>query len=239
MNSILKFSVLSLLVGGFYCSNTQAALTLTTTGTVAYTFNTYDGAAAPADWDISASNPTFTYQGIDRGSGTSAGPRAYTNGLPSVNRALGFLGNTSTLTNFFADLTVSNNTGITLTSLTLSFDILQYRIVTNARVSSITFTDVSGLGLNSQSFLATTNAPASGFQDPPVALGSYNQTLTGLNIANGDTFTFRWTYSTGPSSGSAQGLALDNIQLTVIPEPSTFVLVGLALLPLMFRRRRG
>jgi hypothetical protein len=218
-------------------STAQATLTLNSTGTVNYTFDSYDGAAAPADWTISSGGGSLVFRNYDRGTGTSQGIRAYTNNLSSANRAFGFLGAASGVTNFFADLTVSNNTGMTLTSLTLSFDALQYRVSNNDRVSSITFTNLSGLGLASQTYLAVTNL-TTGAQDPPLSLGTYNQTLAGLNIANGGTFTFRWIYNSGLASGNAQGLALDNVKLTVIPEPSTFVLVALALVPLMLRRRR-
>jgi hypothetical protein len=238
MKHTIRLMIVSVLVNvTLWSLDVRATLTVTSTGTVAYAFSTYDGMAAPADWTITGTGGILTNLGLGTGSSTTLGIRAYTNSLPTANRALGFLGGTTGVTNYFADLVVSNNTGFTLTSLTLSFEALQYRVVSNGRVSSLMFTDLSGLGLGSQTFSAITNL-STGAQNPPLSLGSYNQTLTGLSVTNGQTFTLRWQYDIGGPSGSAQGLALDNVQLTVIPEPSTSILIGLALLPVLFYRPR-
>jgi hypothetical protein len=236
----MKAFLRGLLGFGFLVATTvQADLTLTTTGTVQYTFDTYNGSAAPADWSVTALGGSVVYQGLDRGSGQSQGARAYTNSLPAVNRSFGFLED-ATVTNYLATLVITNNTGLTLTDLTLSFDVLQYRMVTNSRLSTVTFTDVSGLGLVGQTFTASNNL-ATGAQNPPIALGSYSQTLNNLSILNGDTFTFRWTFDRGIAvggTGAAQGLALDNVSLTVIPELSSMLLVGAGLAGLLAVRRR-
>lgn len=93
------------------------------------------------------------------------------------------------------------------------------------------------------SYIAKTESQAGG----PDTLNytTISATITGLSIAAGEEFWFRWTDTwAGSGSQTSQALAIDNLNITatVIPEPSTAValagLVGLAAcLGLRSRRR--
>ncbi|GHC13345.1 hypothetical protein [Cerasicoccus arenae] len=66
-------------------------------------------------------------------------------------------------------------------------------------------------------------------------------TLTGLSIAPGETFWFRWTdnFNDEGFSGVGQGIAIDNFSVGVIPEFSSVALsLGGVALALCFLRRR-
>ena len=108
------------------------------------------------------------------------------------------------------------------------------------RLSTLAMTGSTNLtGLNSFSFNAnnqpvSTNAavgrvfgsaaPASFAQDV-----TFNQSLAGLNIANGEQFSLTFTYNRGTGSGSAQGIALGNFSagFSAVPEPSSMALLTL------------
>lgn len=137
----------------------------------------------------------------------------------------------------------SNDTGSVIDSLTLSFDINRYRLNTNAATVSL-FTSLDGTtwtaqtggnvsltsGANSYDFSLSGSSFTSVF--------SQSVTLTSLNIANAGNLYVRWSFSTG--SANSQGLGLDNVSLTAIPEPATYAaLLGVAALVgvAVYRRR--
>ena len=211
----------------------QADLILNSLGTTTYNFDTFAGTAAPADWTVTG-NATVTWQGTDSGSSTTGGGRSYTNAGP--NRSLGFLGS-GTLTNMTAQLVVDNQTGSIITDVTLSFSILQYRLSNGGRASTIAFNDVTNLGFNEPTYTAATTG-TTGAIIPPTTIGTFSQTISGLNIANGSSFTFEWLYDRGTGAGSAQGMAIDNVVITVVPEPATLAFMAIGLLGLAYRRRR-
>ncbi|MDY0146073.1 MAG: PEP-CTERM sorting domain-containing protein [Kiritimatiellia bacterium] len=60
-------------------------------------------------------------------------------------------------------------------------------------------------------------------------------------MAHGSSITLEWIYDRGTGSGSAQGLAIDNVSITTgasaIPEPATLSLLGLGALAMVLRRK--
>ncbi len=211
----------------------HADLVLNSLGTTTYDFNSYAGSAAPTDWNLSG-NAALVFNNLDSGSGTAGGIRAYTNAGP--NRALGFLGS-GTLTNMTAQLVLDNQTGLTITEITLSYSVSQNRLASGGRPSFIAFNDVSNLGFTENTYTAGATG-TTGALIPPTSLGTFSETLTGLNIAPGEKVTFEWLYDRGVGAGSAQGMSLDNVAITVVPEPTSIALLAIGLAGLAYRRRK-
>lgn len=101
----------------------------------------------------------------------------------------------------------------------------------------------NGVGLNgnndtifiSGSYVAKSEGEAGG----PGALNytTITGTITGLSIAEGETFWLRWTDNFS-GSGVGQALGVDNFQLTAIPEPSSALLMFGGLAAIVFQRSR-
>ncbi len=194
------------------------------------------------------------FEGTSGGSITSGGLFSWGQLLAGPPEAIGNstfawqgTGSNSTMTTTGSFL---NNTGATITELTVSFDAYQWRQGAGGTGGGRNSTlDLSSSlpGVNAFNFTA---APP-GVSNPAVgrafgatapaaftADASFSQSLTGLNIANGDTFNFVFTYDRGAVSGSAQGIAIDNFQITAVPEPSTLAMGGAAALAILGGIRR-
>ena len=208
-------------------------------------FNSYAGTAAPTNWSVTGSN----YLGTDSGTANAGGIRALgTTGEYS----LGFLGNGGT-PSYTASISFENSTGLTITELTLSFDYELWRQLSGSnRQSTMVFSDTNSIGFNNFTVGGdAVNATSAGAYTSSLAASGTNtgsmfeqatftQTLTGLNIVDGATFGFSFTYDRGASAGSGQSIGLDNFAMsaTAIPEPSTYALLGLGVGALIWLRRR-
>jgi len=146
-----------------------------------------------------------------------------------------------------------NNSGSAINSFSVQYDGEQWRdggaatptaqtMVMELGVGS-SFTTVSswaaaGSGFNFTSPVyanLTTGAAVDGNVAGKVA--AIGGTVSSLTWNNGDTLWVRWIENN--DAGNDHGLAIDNFQFTaVVPEPSTFALVGLGLAGLMVSRRR-
>lgn len=212
-----------------------ADLIVGSAGTFTYDFDSWDGTAAPTDWDVTPGN----FAGTDTGTSTSGGARAYEDTVGSLGYSAGALGNSGTASYTFS-LTIFNNTGMEITGLSLGFDVWQYRLANAGRASTITLDDVNSLGFNETVFTAASSG-TTGAQQPPVQVGStYSQSLTGLSIADQSSVVLSWVYDRGDGGGSSQGVAFDNVSLgvtTAIPEPATMSLLGLGALAMVLRRK--
>ncbi|MFZ4766630.1 MAG: beta strand repeat-containing protein, partial [Roseimicrobium sp.] len=132
----------------------------------------------------------------------------------STDRAIGFLtsgGFTSPRSLIFA---FTNNTGSTVTGMTVNWDYEKYR--SGSRAIAWTFfhgststADTAATGGN-QSYSA--DADNTVVSNPPAST-SKSVTLTGLSIANGSTYYLRWTYTGSGGSSNAQALAIDNVSV--------------------------
>ncbi|MCI0538344.1 MAG: hypothetical protein L0Z50_24315 [Verrucomicrobiales bacterium] len=140
-----------------------------------------------------------------------------------------------------------NNTGETISMLSISYTGEEWRLGVAARTDRLDFqysTDAASLTTGSW-----TDADTLDFTTPnTVTTGAKNgnssgnftsisSSITGLSIANGATFWIRWLDV--DASGADDGLAVDNFNLTAIPEPYEYALMaGIGLLGFAAWHRR-
>jgi predicted extracellular nuclease len=155
------------------------------------------------------------------GTGSSATGDTYSfGGDAATDRALGGLRSGTLVPTFGASFT--NNTGSTVTSLTIAYTGEQWRLGTVSRTDQLNFeysTNASDLvtgtwtGVSQLNFVTPSTATA-GAKDGN-AVGnktSLSHTITGLSIPNGTTFWIRFTDT--DASGADDGLAVDDFSLT-------------------------
>lgn len=179
---------------------------------VAETFDGYAGAAAPSGWVCVTST---TFLGPEHGTNAAGGWRSYgANG--TTDRALGFLGNSSSTDAYFT-ATWTNATGTTVDEVTLSYRAERWR--QGGRTSSLevawalggqAFTNVPELGY----VVNSTGAVAAMDGTDPTNMAACSVTISNVAWAAGQAIAFRWHYLGGPGSGSRQGLGVDDIAVT-------------------------
>lgn len=196
-------------------------------------------AALPSGWkmETTAANTDTNYATLETATlaaagtsgtgalnGTSAGSAYnFANGVTasSTDRAIGFLNSTSFVSGKTIEFGFTNNTGSTITDLSLDWDYEKYRTGTRAFTWNFyTSTDGVNWTLVPAGGLAYAADGANAVVNPPTTTAA-GVDLTGLSVANGSSYYFRWTLVGTGGSTNGQGLALDNISLTVVPEPAT------------------
>jgi len=223
----LAYSVRADLVLGLSAAGT---ISLTSLGT-AYGPQDFSGlassgasSAVPLGWDFSESS-TNANTLYTAGTGSSNAGDTYSFGTPAgdADRAFGGLRSGTLVPIIGAQFT--NNTGSTITTLTISYtgemwragvanrnaaDRLDFQYSTNATsLTTGTWTDVNTLDFSSPNIstavgLLNGNAPGN-----RTAIGD---SINGLSITNGATFWIRWTDLDIPSSDD--GLSVDDFSLT-------------------------
>lgn len=160
-----------------------------------------------ANVSTTAANGSYNF-----GAGTST--------LGDADRAAGFISSgTATMSgNLYAQFV--NNTGDSLTGLSISYDVEKYRNGSNpAGFRYQLFYSFDGAAwTNAGSDFFTSFAPDAdntGFATAPGATVSVSNTLN-VPIANGASFFLAWNYSvtSGTTTTNAQALAIDNISVT-------------------------
>ncbi|NBU73186.1 MAG: hypothetical protein EBS53_17390, partial [Bacteroidetes bacterium] len=235
-------STLVLIVGAMYCGVAVwmlllpmvavGQLSITSTTAVTQNFNSIGSSATatlPTGWRGGSTTYSGSATATTQAAGTSGtgiltslsagGFYNFANDTTasSTDRAIGFLtsGSYSSPRRIFFAFT--NNTGSTITSISLSWDYEKYR--SGSRAFAWTFfhgsTDTASTAATDgdQSYSADANNTT--ISNPPTSI-SKSFSLTGLSIANGDNYYLRWVY-TGGSGGStnAQGLGIDNFSITL------------------------
>lgn len=201
---------------------------------------------------------SITAIGSNTGSSTTAG--LYSFGVAGTNlvseRSLGFA-TTNTFTGSagsgknYLGFNVNNNTGETMTTITIGYDGEQWRKENNANSHGITveysldatslttgsWTSAgSALTFTSPLFAATTATALDGNASANSVRGLTN-TIGALSWSAGSGLWIRFVDLN--DSGNDHQLTIDNVTFTAVPEPGPVLLGGLGLLFLLRRRRIG
>jgi endonuclease/exonuclease/phosphatase family metal-dependent hydrolase len=177
------------------------------------TFESYAGTAAPNQWTL-GSGPVF--RGSGDGSSNSGGWWSY-GSASSTERAPGFLGN-STINTITWTAHWTNSIGVTVDDLALAYRAERWRQAPRPSALSVAYS-LNGGGYTIVPELACT-APTVGAEaatdgNNAANFSNLTATLSGLSLAPGGVFSLRWTYTQGAGSGARQGLAIDDVSVTV------------------------
>jgi hypothetical protein len=148
---------------------------------------------------------------------SSGGVYNFANGITAsaTDRSLGFLNSGSFASPNSIVLRITNNTGVTIGSLSIAFDYEKYRSGSTA----FNWTFFHGSATNptiaaeqgNHEFSA--DAATTTIYNPPLSI-SKSVELTGLNIPNGTDYYLKWTSTGVGGSTSAQAIGIDNFTLT-------------------------
>ena len=151
---------------------------------------------------------------LGRGTGTTAtgGIWAYGN---SSEYAIGLQRSSTKEVSFSVSFT--NNSGSTITSLTIAWDYEQWRFGGNLSGINVTGTGAisSNVTLNGKDFTGASSGTSG-----TVAVTSISSfTLTGLSISNGTSFGMTWI--TVDASGADNGIGIDNFSISAAAAAAT------------------
>jgi hypothetical protein len=215
------------------CFSGWGQLSITSTGT-SYTQN-FDGMSSSAtatlptgfkvngngsapSWATGTTATTLAAGTSGTGALTSTsggGTYNFANGVTAVasDRALGFLTSGSFASPNSIIFRFTNNTGITITNLNITFDYEKYR--SGTRAWNLTFFH----GNNTNPTITETNGDqayavdgANAVVNPPSSINK-SITLTGLSIVNGTDYYLKWTSTGLGGNTNSQGIALDNFSI--------------------------
>lgn len=174
-------------------------------------FNSYNPTSAgtatstiPAGWTYSSTAAAY----LGQGTGTANSGGFYSYGTAG-DFSLGALASGTSDTRTYT-LSFTNNSGSTITSITLAWDYEQWRYAGNTSGWNLTGTGqlAANATLNAKDFSGVASGTNGTVAVTPVA----SFTLSGLNITNGQSFGFTWV--TTNLSGTDNGVSIDNFSMT-------------------------
>ena len=133
----------------------------------------------------------------------------------SVDRAIGVLNSGGFTSPRSIMVRVTNNTGVTISDLSITFDYEKYR--SGSRAFGWTFfhgatsTATIAATAGDQAYAADANNTT--ISNPPTTT-SKTINLTGLSIATGNDYYLRWTYTGVGGSSNGQATGIDNFSIT-------------------------
>ncbi|WP_151089263.1 T9SS type A sorting domain-containing protein [Hymenobacter baengnokdamensis] len=213
----------------------QAQLVLTSGSAVTTDFNALGSsatAALPAGFVVSNVSSGITYSSGTNTSATtlaagtsgtgalsstsSGGTYNFANGVTATatDRALGFLSTGTYVAPRHLLLAIQNNTGQTITDLSIAYDIEKYRAGTRAYEWQFWTSTDGSTWVQQTSLTQSYTADGANAVVNPTTTVSKNTVLTGLNLAAGAITYLRWSYVGIGGSTNGQGLGLDNLVLT-------------------------
>jgi endonuclease/exonuclease/phosphatase family metal-dependent hydrolase len=181
--------------GVLQVNDVDGPYTFTSSGqTVTEGFGGFAGDHDPAPWVTTGG----AWQGIDNGSSSVAGQRAYGS---AADPSLGFLPSGS---GSVATTTFVNQTPVVLTSLQIAFDVEQWRSASGGTADTLS----AALHFNGQTLPlpALSHAASQSLPSGAVAGGlttAKSATVSGLSIHPGGIFELRVTFTPGPGGGVA------------------------------------
>ena len=217
--------------------------TISFTGSYSQDFNTMVASGTgtvtdlPTGWlfNETGTNANDTYAA---GDGTSNAGNTYSFGTgTSTDRAMGML-RSSNLIPVMGSFYI-NNTGATVTSLTITYTGEQWRLGATGRNDRLDFqfsTDATNLSTgtwtdaNGLDFISPNSTPVGPFDGNATAnRTTLTYTINGLSIPNGSEFAIRWTDL--DVTGAEDGLAVDDFTMTLGCTPPTNQPTALNLTP--------
>jgi hypothetical protein len=181
------------------------------------------------------SNGTTTDNSISWGSMKVLGPTGNEADTQLTSRALRLSPNSDGIQNavFFR---IQNNTGQTVNSWTFTADIF-FREPEAGDSSSVELSYAANNGINpgAMTFYFIANSPPSTQNGTLYLAHKFNETVN-VSVANGDYIVLRFRDTQGQAN-SGSTIFIDNIGVIAVPEPSTYLLIGLGLAGLCALRR--
>lgn len=193
-----------------------------------FNFTGFDGNSVPSGWTSTSS----AFRGYSTGTNQSGGIVSFgVDGTgANTDRWFGFQFAGTPNDVVTNSLTLTNNTGVSITSLVISYQAYQFRAANGGRSSFFDVNLNGGSPIVDLNFTSD-NTLATGERGTILGVSAFPTTLTttitGLNIADQSSFTINWVGNRGTVTGSAQGIGINNIAITAIHEPGTLALVGL------------
>lgn len=181
------------------------------------------GTSLPSNWRMStagtgaiatyAAGVTTATEVASSGSPATGGRYNWST-TAGTDRAIGFLTSGSYASPNAIMAFFQNNTGGTVTSMTISFQVERY-VVNSAAFNLSFFSSTDGTSWTARSggdispAVFKTAANSFTFNTPQTFYKTI--TVSGLNIANGGSFYLKWLFETG--SANSQGIGLDEVKL--------------------------
>ncbi|RXR34676.1 T9SS type A sorting domain-containing protein [Flavobacterium piscinae] len=234
----LRYLGLFLIVFLFFVHHTYAQVNMTVTGSYTQDFNSLSQSGSSnnftnnntiSSWYIQREDGNANPNSYAADNGGSSSGRFYSYGSNgSSERALGIL-NSSSTDDAAIGLLLRNTSGVTITSITVSYTLEQWRkgsdgvqgVSFRYRTSSSSFSDlnensdsgwtaVPGLDLNGPISSGSDNVSLNG-NSVSNRVSASNVSLSGLSLANGDYIMLRWRDVN--HSGSDHGFAIDEVTI--------------------------